>query len=179
MARPVRVELSPHPDCPKGAVDELFVDVLREGDGWRCTYVVVGAVARIVIPPPAARGRHDGLWQTTCFEAFVRHVTGDEYAELNFSPSGQWAAYRFESHRSDMRPLDLPKDPEIEFERSVGRLTLTAEASLPDELARGSVRLGLSAVIEEQDGTKSYWALAHPPGAPDFHHPDCFAAPLP
>jgi hypothetical protein len=35
--------------------------------------------------------------------------------------------------------------------------------------------LGLSAVLEEQDGTKSYWALAHPPGGkPDFHHPDCF-----
>ena len=25
----------------------------------------------------------------------------------------------------------------------------------------------------------SYWALAHPPGKPDFHHPDCFALELP
>ena len=33
-------------------------------------------------------------------------------------------------------------------------------------------------VIEELDGTKSYWALAHPPGKPDFHHPDCFALTL-
>src|SRR3546814_3736372 len=33
-------------------------------------------------------------------------------------------------------------------------------------------KLALSAVIEELDGTKSYWALAHPPGKPDFHHPD-------
>ena len=40
-------------------------------------------------------------------------------------------------------------------------------------------RLGLSAVLEERDGTKSYWALAHPPGdTPDFHHEDCFAAQL-
>jgi len=39
--------------------------------------------------------------------------------------------------------------------------------------------VGISAVIEELDGTKSYWALAHPPGAPDFHHPTCFAATLP
>ena len=38
--------------------------------------------------------------------------------------------------------------------------------------------LGLSAVIEEQDGTKSYWALAHPDGPPDFHDPACFAASL-
>ena len=40
-------------------------------------------------------------------------------------------------------------------------------------------RAGLSAIIEEADGTKSYWALAHPPGKPDFHHPDCFALELP
>lgn len=37
----------------------------------------------------------------------------------------------------------------------------------------------ISAVIEEADGTKSYWALAHPPGEPDFHHPDCFVLDLP
>jgi hypothetical protein len=36
-------------------------------------------------------------------------------------------------------------------------------------------RLGLSALIEDTSGSKSYWALAHPPGKPDFHHPDCFA----
>jgi hypothetical protein len=35
--------------------------------------------------------------------------------------------------------------------------------------------VGLSAVIEEVDGSKSYWALRHPPGQPDFHHRDCFA----
>ena len=40
--------------------------------------------------------------------------------------------------------------------------------------------LGLSAVLEEQDGTKSYWALGHPNGdKPDFHDPACFAAHLP
>jgi hypothetical protein len=36
-------------------------------------------------------------------------------------------------------------------------------------------RLGLSAIIEEASGRRSYWALAHPPGKPDFHHPDSFA----
>jgi hypothetical protein len=40
-------------------------------------------------------------------------------------------------------------------------------------------RAGVSAIIEEADGTKSYWAFAHPPGEPDFHHPDCFAIELP
>ena len=40
-------------------------------------------------------------------------------------------------------------------------------------------RIGVSAVIEEVDGTKSYWALAHAPGPPDFHNPACFAHHLP
>ena len=39
--------------------------------------------------------------------------------------------------------------------------------------------IGLSAVIEEIDGTKSYWALAHGNGPPDFHNPTCFAYHLP
>ena len=47
------------------------------------------------------------------------------------------------------------------------------------DILRAGARIALSAVIEEVDGTKSYWALRHPPGAPDFHHPDCFALELP
>jgi hypothetical protein len=39
--------------------------------------------------------------------------------------------------------------------------------------------LGLSAVLEEKDGTKSYWALAHPAEKPDFHARNCFVAKLP
>ena len=36
-------------------------------------------------------------------------------------------------------------------------------------------RAGLSAVIQAADGAISYWALAHPPGDADFHHPAGFA----
>jgi hypothetical protein len=39
--------------------------------------------------------------------------------------------------------------------------------------------LALSAILEEKDGTKTYWALAHADERPDFHHPDCFVARLP
>jgi hypothetical protein len=57
--------------------------------------------------------------------------------------------------------------------------SLSAEFDVSPYLS-GPSMLGLSAVIEEKDGTKSYWALAHPPGdKPDFHHLDCFAVELP
>jgi hypothetical protein len=55
-------------------------------------------------------------------------------------------------------------------------LALDGMSSLPRD---APWRLGLSAVIEETSGRKSYWALAHPPGKPDFHHADCFAYELP
>ena len=35
--------------------------------------------------------------------------------------------------------------------------------------------LGLSTLIEDTGGHKSYWASAHPPGKLYFHHADCFA----
>lgn len=43
----------------------------------------------------------------------------------------------------------------------------------------GQWLVGLSAVIEEAEGTRSYWALAHPADKPDFHHPDSFACDIP
>lgn len=43
----------------------------------------------------------------------------------------------------------------------------------------GPWEASLSAVIEEADGTISYWALAHPSDKPDFHHPDSFVLDLP
>jgi len=51
-------------------------------------------------------------------------------------------------------------------------LALDRLSALPRD---ASWRLALSAVIEETNGNKSYWALAHPSGKPDFHHKDGFA----
>jgi hypothetical protein len=124
------------------------------------------------LPLPAASVRSDGLWQQTCFEAFIGAAA---YCEFNFSPSSQWAAYDFASYRADMRERATDKAPEVGLDASQGHFAL--EASF--DVGGLSGRMGLSAVIEELDGTKSYWALAHPPGAPDFHHPACFAAALP
>jgi hypothetical protein len=50
---------------------------------------------------------------------------------------------------------------------------------VPDLPNNAPWSLGLSAVIEETSGRRSYWALAHPPGDADFHHSDCFVLELP
>ena len=130
------------------------------------------------VPPPVEPARADQLWQTTCFEAFIRGE-GMAYVELNFSPSGQWAAYRFDDYRQGMRELDGIEAPAVEISTELGQVGMTASIALPQEFMGIGLAFGLSAVVEEVGGTKSYWALVHSDGGPDFHHPDCFAARLP
>ena len=55
-------------------------------------------------------------------------------------------------------------------------LEMAETSDLPND---GLWQLGLSAVIEETSGHKSYWALAHPSENPDFHHSDSFVLDLP
>ena len=47
------------------------------------------------------------------------------------------------------------------------------------QVSSAAWRLALTAVIEETGGAKSYWALKHAPGKPDFHHADGFVLELP
>ncbi len=74
-----------------------------------------------------------------------------------------------------VRPL---APPAIEARRSHDRFELDVTVDLtpaPDLASAGLWRLGLAAVIEGANGARSYWALAHPPGAPDFHAARGFA----
>jgi hypothetical protein len=142
-------------------------------------YVVTGGIAALRLPPPIERDRADNLWKTTCFEAFLRDQAGDGYLEINLSPSNRWAAYAFDGYRSGMTPTDAVDIEHLTQRTGETEFILTASLFLDDLLSTGPRRLGLCAIIEEIDGRKSYWALAHPPGKPDFHHSDAFAAPLP
>jgi hypothetical protein len=137
----------------------------------------IGALAeRFVIPEASEPTRADELWKTTCFEAFLRPLGEQGYREWNFAPSGQWAAYDFTGYRENMTPADTDNEPYIRMEDNFTWWALGATIAIP---ADTNWELGLSAVIEEKDGTKSYWALAHPREKPDFHDPGCFAAHLP
>jgi hypothetical protein len=126
------------------------------------------------IPPPRPPAKADGLWQHTCFEAFIS-VKGElAYRELNFSPSGEWAVYHFRGYRDRLPFAEEEAAPEILMRRVENGLVLDVSARLPPRLTLQPLQLGLSAVIEDDCGKLSYWALKHPSGKPDFHHPDAF-----
>ena len=102
---------------------------------------------------------------------------GPGYREFNFSPSGEWAVTAFRGYRDGGEPVAEP-GPEIAVRRSGDRLELDAEIR-PACLPPGrSLRLGLSAVVEDAHGVLSYWALRHPAGASRFPSSDAFALPL-
>ena len=133
--------------------------------------------ARFAIPKVVAEpGRADELWETTCFEAFVRPLGEESYSEWNFAPSGNWAAYDFTAYREGMKPAEVGSPPYVRVEDNFTWWALGATIAIP---ADANWELGLSAVLEEKDGNKSYWALAHGTEKPDFHDPGCFAARLP
>jgi len=139
---------------------------------------VTGRISDVAMPAVSVATRMDELWRQTCFEAFV--AAGVAYYEFNFAPSRHWAAYRFSSYRTDMRVATEIGPPHITVERSPERYTLQASLDLDQLLLSrdATLRLGLSAVIEEKSGRRSYWALAHPSGKADFHNSDCFTLEL-
>ena len=175
----MRRALKVHPDGVRGPVTRIEVEIdRRRPAALAISYELTGRTQDLLIPAPAAPERTDGLWRRTCFEAFLRPAQGDGYLEFNLSPSSQWAACRFGGYRAGMSLVEQLPPPPIELAVTADALTLRALidlAPLPELATDDAWRLGLSAVIENAAGAISYWALAHPPGKPDFHHADGFA----
>jgi hypothetical protein len=177
----------------------------RGGRRIRLRYVASGNIRAIEAPQYVSeKGRADDLWRHTCFEAFIRVGSSRAYHEFNLAPSGAWSCYRFDDYRHGMLAEKHAGPPGIDtynqLESESPERLKELEAAGLDAFARFETpffmltaildledtalpidlpwHVGLSAVIEERNGTISYWALSHPPGDPDFHNPDCFALEL-
>jgi hypothetical protein len=178
----VLAALTCHPETQTEAVRAVEVRVWRgERDQLSFRFSLQGDLTRLRVPSPRPQKRAERLWQHTCFEAFIGHRDSPAYHEFNFSPSGEWAAYAFRGYRDRDAAADHPYEPRIEVRRLPDRLELDADIAL-DRLQwiqhLAVLKLGLSAVIEEESGALSYWALKNPAGKPDFHRPDALALEL-
>lgn len=172
------LELTPHPARPPARVSSIAARVTGFDPQWlRLRWRLEGSQA-LMVPPFAGRGRADGLWQTTCFELFVRDGDGPGYAEFNLSPSERWNAYRFEDTRTGQELLRLPQEPVCTLRQ--GSSFAIFDAAIPAiSLFAAEPAIAISAVIEEEGEVLSYWSLVHPGDQPDFHAPACFAGRLP
>ena len=146
------------------------------GEWLRLRWRIEGA-GKLVVPAFAGKGRAEELWKTTCFEAFILPDGADAYVELNLSPSERWNAYDFASYREGMAERPFPREPECTMR--AGEQLAIFDAAIPvGGLPALPAALGFSAVIEEEGGAISYWALVHAGEKPDFHDPACFTARL-
>ncbi|SIN99370.1 hypothetical protein SAMN02745824_2567 [Parasphingorhabdus marina DSM 22363] len=171
----MRLSLQCHPDTPGEAVTAVSVHLnWSPGKALVLDYWVEGDCSSIIWPTGEAATRADGLWQTTCLELFVRQGQGPGYAEYNFSPDTRWAAYAFGDYREDMQPLHLADPPRVTQVETSDPKATQVRVMLNEASLTATDLIGLSAIIEEKDGRKSCWSLAHPTGKPDFHHRDCF-----
>ena len=174
----MRQALKLHPDSCCEAIARIDVEIARPATAQlEVQFFVTGKLSDLYLPIAATPRRGDDLWQHTCLEAFARAAPGTGYCEFNFAPSMEWAAYHFDGYRRGMKVVTEMPSPDFDA-RTIGttyqlkaRLELDELAVLPGAAVW---QLGASAVIEEISGEKSYWALAHPPGKPDFHHSEGF-----
>ncbi len=159
-----------------GGPPQLWASALRQADQLLLTWCLASADADLdgclQLPPAAAMARRsDGLWQHTCFEAFVAAVDQESYLEVNLSPSGDWNVYGLQGYRRGLAPLAGLTSLPARSNRQPRRLELAVTLPLPPGLAAApDLAVGLTAVLEALAGGLSYWALHHPAAEPDFHH---------
>ena len=177
------VSLTCHPETPTEAVRGIAARVSRTPGKLSVSYVLDGDLKRLRVPAPQAPRMADRLWEHTCCEIFIACKGKPAYYEFNLSPSGEWGAYAFDGYRSRRarEPNAEGLAPELAVRGTASLLELDAVIRLDRLSAVDSsapLSLALCAVIEDNDGDLSYWALRHPPGKPDFHHPEAFALEL-
>lgn len=170
--------LTCHTKTERSDKQSIHVDVEANlEEGLNIQYQLYGQLTLLLIPAPQPAMASDGLSEHTCFEVFIAVEGEPGYYEFNFSPSGQWAAYAFSDYRSPSK-WKISHKPYIHVTSTKNYLSLEVtipRVDLPSNFTGKPFQLGLSAVLEADDGSRSFWALQHPTGRPDFHHRAGFA----
>ncbi len=135
-------------------------------ESHKICYHITGNLNHIKIPPYVSRRqRADKLWESTCFELFVKPKNSTEYLEFNFSPSNAWNAFHFDDYRQNKQEHNVA-EPTITTQLINDCFSLSA--SLPS-IPFSQCQIGISCVLACKDGSRSFWALSHLGEKPDFH----------
>src|SRR6186713_2098635 len=146
--------LVPHPSTPEDTLTSITVEVdSLTTDLLVLYYRIAGDIDRLSLPPQAPSKSQHELWKHTCFEAFIALPDGEVYFEFNFSPSSQWAVYRFEGYRRGVISLHPAPPPRVICRRREGELDADIDIHLDafpeltrDALKGREARLAVSAV---------------------------------
>jgi len=140
-------------------------------------YSLSGKIENILLPPTIANPtRKDELWKATCFEFFLAIKNQPQYWEFNLSPSGDWNVYYMDAYRRvGFREETAIQRLPFEVWNEEGEFHLNARVDLhpilpPDQF----LEFGITAILQTIDTNETYWALAHPAPAADFHLRESF-----
>ena len=135
------------------------------------SFSLSGDLKFVSIDTPVNKGkRTDNLWQKTCFEIFIKNAANTSYWEYNLSPTAHWAIYGFNDYRSDRFDELSVNELSINSELSADEFLLSSQLALPTALVGQNLEIGLSTVVQVNNGDIYYYALNHPCEQPDFHH---------
>lgn len=158
-------------DSPKHPGLGVQVQVTRKG--FELGFAFTWSGEPKLPAPKVSPERLDGLWNHTCFEVFLTWGVHPYYWEINFSPSGDWNLYRFDSYREGAKTEAHTQVISTDLITKNSRaFRLNLKAILPNESE--SLALGITSVLELPDSSKSYWALTHAGPKPDFHIRESF-----
>ena len=179
-------ELVPFQPMPHLQGLELLAAADREAEGrLRLRFSLSGPLQAVLLPALSPEPiRRDGLWESTCFEAFLGQQGAPNYWEINLAPNGDWNLYALSDYRTGLKPetrvnrlpfsqsrrLKTPDDPS-----TLERLDLELILDLSDWIgAEVPLELSATAVLEHRNLGCSYWAWHHTGSEADFHRRDSF-----
>lgn len=120
----------------------------------------------------------ENLWQTTCFEIFLKNKQFPSYYEFNFNSSGDWNLFYFSNYRERVKNFSHSVKIKMSTQMINDKIQLRYILDLK-ELAhlKFPCQANLASVIREKSKI-SYWSQKHNKKTPDFHDPENFSLQL-
>lgn len=156
---------------------QISSDLLWDGIAFQMSFEVRGNLADLQglsgLSSVAADQPTEGLWESTCFEAFFAVENQQSYYEVNLSSAGQWMVFRFDGERTGRQICATFKPTNFKTSLVDGKFVLSAELYLGSvkELIGQILVCTPAVVLRKTDDSVSYWSLRHTQKKPDFHSP--------
>lgn len=165
----IQVELIPF----QQSLNKVYCEVTQNHNHFSIKYhVELSSTLELWEKPNSSLERKIGLWEGTCFEAFLRNETTNQYLEFNFSGTGWWNAFLFEKKGQDLSeylPIKIESHRFIKSKRFRSFEFSVKTSLLPFDFNQGKFSLGLSTILVNDHHEKEYFALKHLKDQPDFH----------
>jgi len=143
----------------------------RHNNTLSIVYELSGNVSKVQIAAPSdtPTRKHD-LWQETCFEFFLGIKNSPIYWEFNLSPVGHWNVYRFDDYRQGMREETAYASFPFHIRTQQNMLSLNLRCGLDAIVPFNQIlEVAITAVIKQNDGEITFWALSHERPEANFH----------